>query len=285
MYASLPWREYQHVGEKNLSLPCMSPALSMDLVLIQNFDSLFIMHFCTNFNFMRCHTSFIILDHWVFWSPLNIVPGALGTPFLVCITQGALVFVVSSLRDHELFESRDSISLFGCNRGWLSSLGQPLLSADSLAQSNSRSTWRRVQILLHISWGKREDHDIFRVLLRHLLLLFSTVLLFHQPSSCSLCFFSFPHSLAPFGVYTHWTKQTPNRCCSLRFPLEWWWWWNTGQMASVNHPAPHTGCLVPRGAQWVTDEWVSEWANKQMNKAWASRGVLPYLFFFSFFFS
>lgn len=118
----------------------MIPALSINLVFIQNFDVLSIIRFCMNFNFVRHCIRFITLDCGVFRSPLN-VPEALVTPFLVCVTQGAHVFVASSPWDRELFEGRDSTSLSGCNRGLIELPCQPLLSADSLAQNNVKSFW------------------------------------------------------------------------------------------------------------------------------------------------
>lgn len=199
----------------------MIPALSINLVFIQNFDVLSIIRFCMNFNFVRHCIRFITLDCGVFRSPLN-VPEALVTPFLVCVTQGAHVFVASSPWDRELFEGRDSTSLSGCNRGLIELPCQPLLSADSLAQNNVKSFWWRVQIFLQgreRSIMSSESHlDIC---------CFSSPQFFSPISrfSLSLGFFSFPHSCVPLHVYTHWAKQTPNHCCSLRFPLEWWWWW------------------------------------------------------------
>lgn len=128
------------------------------------------------------------------------------------------------------------------------------------AQSHSESIWWRDWILLGISMGKTEGRNVFKILLRHLLILFFRVLLSCQLSCLCLSFSSFPHS---------WAKLMPNHYYSLKFPLEWWWWRERWEDGLINHTAPQTQCLAPRRTQWVTDEWMSEWMNEWVNK-WVS---------------
>lgn len=44
---------------------------STDLICIENFDILFLMHFFINFDFFNITLKHMCLDYWVFWHPLR----------------------------------------------------------------------------------------------------------------------------------------------------------------------------------------------------------------------
>lgn len=146
-YACLPWMKYRYWEIKTEYDPVFHDP-SLVFTLFQNFDILFVVHFCTHLDSVKYYIRFIILDCWGFLKPLKCCARAPGNNLLsirhlrcsclcsVCPIgpwgQGQHLFIWASL----------------------SLLNQPLLSADILAQCNFKTIWWRVQILLKISWGR-----------------------------------------------------------------------------------------------------------------------------------